>query len=811
MLLLYRVRLKYNSLQTKSIHIARSYISIFNFEGIITPVDMKNVILFALLSLTATLSFAGFHCPDDISINCDMDVHNTDMTGYPNTTGFNVGYPISYTDLDITNGCGVGQVNRTWYQDLNNNQILDGDDPSCTQVITVEYLENDLFDINWPPNRDLSCLSDIAFEAPQIVHGPCDLVGYVWEDQVFELTNEACYKILRTFSVINWCTYDENNPALGGLYTYTQVIKVTEKELPEFTDCQDITIAMDEGCKANVTISSAAMDIGDCPSEELYWTVEIDLGWDLIIDYEYSYLLTGDRYLAPTANGEALSITLPDLVDGGTHGALYTVKDGCGNVRSCQQRIYVEDQKAPTPYCHSFLTAAFDADAMPAMIPAELFNIGATDNCTDTENIRISFSADPDDNIKEITCGSQGFQFFNIWATDEAGNADFCEVFMLIFDNDGCSFRYGPMGTVQDIRGEAMEGVNVYLTDGVDAMYQTASAELGDFQFDDVELVSDYYVMTDVSNEQIIQPTILDLKRLQNYMIGLTSFDAAYQYVAADVNRDRSINPFDVVALRDHIIGVKTLDNAAFSAYVEAESLEQSWREYRTEVSYMNYDGSFDLVHIGLQDMQIEAEESIQNLLVDQVVSANNTMMTLTNDDAMTSEGIELTVVLPKGLSMEHITLTSSILDISSNQYHYNSETGILKYIALHTIEIGANTPWMTIALNLEVGLVDDISVNWISDDVLIRSEVQDQSTLDIEDQLIAEDGLLISNVVSDMILLRENISLGQLNIYDMRGLLVYTAINNDNRIDASSISQGMYIIQWTNGLVSREAKFVKK
>ena len=72
---------------------------------------------------------------------------------------------------------------------------------------------------------------------------------------------------------------------------------------------------------------------------------------------------------------------------------------------------------------------------------------------------------------------------------------------MLIFDNDGCSFRYAPMGTVKDIRGEAMEGVNVYLTDGVDAMYQTASAILGNFQFEQIELVSDYYVITDVSKE----------------------------------------------------------------------------------------------------------------------------------------------------------------------------------------------------------------------------------------------------------------------------------------------------------------------
>ena len=772
---------------------------------------MKNVILFAFLSLTATTSFAGFHCPDDVTINCDMDVHNTDMTGYPNATGVNVGLPIAYADIDITNGCGVGQVNRTWYQDFNNNQSIDEDEPSCTQIITVSYLENGLFDINWPPNQDLSCLSDISLEVPVIIHGPCDLVGYVYDDLLFESTTEACYKILRTFTVINWCTYDENDPFAGGIYNYTQVIKVTEKELPEFTDCEDITFAMDEACQAKVTISSTAVDIGDCPSEELYWTVEIDLGWDLIVDYEYSYLLNGGMYLPPTANGEELSITLPDLVDGGTHGALYTVRDGCGNVRSCQQKIYVEDQKAPTPYCHSFLTAAFDADAMPAMIPAELFNIGATDNCTDSENIKISFSSDPNDNVKEITCGSQGFQFFNIYATDEAGNANFCQVFMLIFDNDGCSFRYAPMGTVKDIRGEAMEGVNVYLTDGVDAMYHTASTILGYFQFEQIELVSDYYVVSDDSKEELLQPTILDLKRLQDYMIGLKSFDAAYQFVAADINRDRSINSFDVLALRDHLIGLNTLGKEAFSTYVEAESIVDSWREYKTEVSYMNYDGSFDLIHIGLQDMYIKAEESVQALFVDQNTSIKNTILTLTNKLAIATEGIEIAIELPKGLAMEQISLSSDVLNISRNQYHYNIESGVLKFVSLNTVELLANEPWMYITVDSNIEPIKYINVNWINNDILVRSEIHSQSLVDLEDEQLVHEDLLINNVVSDELLIHDYLFLGWVNVYDMSGLLVYTALNNNNRLDVSILSQGMYMLQWTDGKTMRVSKFVKK
>lgn len=796
---------------TIPLYISEFHISIFNFDIPKIPVDMKNVLLVAVLALFASIAYAGFHCPDDITINCDMDLHNTDMTGYPNTTGFNVGLPISYSDVDVTNGCGVGQVNRTWYQDLNNNQVIDASDPSCTQVITVDYIDGGLFDINWPPNRDLSCLSDIAFEPPVVVHGPCDLVGYVWDDQIFELTNDTCYKILRTFEVINWCEYDENNPALGGRYTYTQVIKVTEKELPEFTECQDVTIAMDEGCQANVTISAAAADTGDCPSEELFWTVEIDLGWDLVIDYEYSYLLNGEFYLAPTANGENLEITLPDLVDGGTHGAYYTVKDGCGNVRSCQQRFIVEDQKAPTPYCHAFLTAAFDADAMPAMIPAELFNIGATDNCTDSEDIRISFSADPNDTIKEITCGSQGFQFFNIYATDEAGNADFCEVFMLIFDNDGCSFRYAPLGTVKDITGEPMEDVNVYLTDGADAMYETASAEMGYFQFEHTELISDYYVMTDVSEENIMEPTILDLKRMQDYMLGKSTFDAAYQYVAADVNRDHSVNPFDVVALKNHLLGVSLLENDAFSVYVEAESIENTWREYTSEISYMDYDGSFDLLHIGLGDMFSEESQSLNEIIVDQSVVENQTIMSLSNVNDLNADGIEVSIQLPKGLSPEQISISTDVLTLNSNEYHYNAESGMWKLVTLNQFNVVANEAWLAITIDTKESLSDVVAVNWAVNNTLVRSEVVTGGNTDLEEGLRTDSRILISNVVTHSLYLRDEVQFGSVNIYDLQGSLVYNAVVADSQIDISGLSEGMYVIQWSNDAIRREEKFIKQ
>jgi hypothetical protein len=37
----------------------------------------------------------------------------------------------------------------------------------------------------------------------------CELIGVSYEDAYFYVVPDACYKIVRTYEVINWCIYDE--------------------------------------------------------------------------------------------------------------------------------------------------------------------------------------------------------------------------------------------------------------------------------------------------------------------------------------------------------------------------------------------------------------------------------------------------------------------------------------------------------------------------------------------------------------------------------------------------------------------------
>ncbi len=142
---------------------------------------------------------------------------------------------------------------------------------SCTQRVVVEYHQD--YNIRFPADVSVNCVQTPDFGRPIITNDEgCELIGISYNDVVFTIVPDACYKIERTWTVINWCTYDPDlpcyavprspvNPLTGlapfrdwrvweGIWegalradencvTYKQIIKVKDLTPPTIA-CQDI-------------------------------------------------------------------------------------------------------------------------------------------------------------------------------------------------------------------------------------------------------------------------------------------------------------------------------------------------------------------------------------------------------------------------------------------------------------------------------------------------------------------------------------------------------------------------------------------
>ncbi|MEQ8703111.1 MAG: T9SS type A sorting domain-containing protein [Phaeodactylibacter sp.] len=102
--------------------------------------------------------------------------------------------------------CGVGTIVRRF-------QAIDAtgnvSNTACEQLVTIEPRHN--YAIKFPRDG----MSDCGIPNPdtiEIFEMACDLLAVSVTDTVFSASGDECYKIFRTYKVINWCEYDGESP-----------------------------------------------------------------------------------------------------------------------------------------------------------------------------------------------------------------------------------------------------------------------------------------------------------------------------------------------------------------------------------------------------------------------------------------------------------------------------------------------------------------------------------------------------------------------------------------------------------------------
>src|SRR5687768_7059904 len=150
--------------------------------------------------------------------------------------------------IDYRNSCGVGSIKRKFFVEAGNFSDW------CYQTITVKDYSSQHYSIVWPWDYTAdACLYSEHDVFPESIPPPynkptipgygygnsCTLLGIAYEDLVFTFNDGACKKILREWTVIDWCKYQPNNPWSDGIWKHTQVIKLMNSHPPQFEHCPE--------------------------------------------------------------------------------------------------------------------------------------------------------------------------------------------------------------------------------------------------------------------------------------------------------------------------------------------------------------------------------------------------------------------------------------------------------------------------------------------------------------------------------------------------------------------------------------------
>ena len=266
------------------------------------------------------------------------------------------------------------------------------------------------------------------------------------------------------------------------------------------------------------------------------------------------------------------TFVLPQIPHG-KHKIKWIVEDGCGNETVCEYPFEVKDCKKPTIVCKP-LSVNIMQTGMVTLWASDFLEY-AFDNCTPADQLKIAVSKGepapaefPRDPVTRLpitqvnfTCADLGPNVIQLWAEDSRGNADYCQVILLVQDNMGnCGAKASIAGALKTENVQGVQEGNVELVSpshpAFPPVYQMSS-NTGTYMFSNAIPVQQNAKLTPVRNDNPLNGvTTLDLALITKHILGIEPFNSPYKIIAADANKSGSVTTFDVVEMRKLILGI---------------------------------------------------------------------------------------------------------------------------------------------------------------------------------------------------------------------------------------------------------------
>jgi len=471
-------------------------------------------------------------CPKEKVVYCDQ----VDTMQYPQpiVTGGSYWLYGPWVSKSL-NECGVGSIWVEW-------KIVDGCGKAyfCKIGVWVKP-RNTYAKIWWPKDFEADLCTDQTdpkylpwpYGYPKVdQYNPCAKYGISYKDEEYTFPNDTgiCKKIVRWWTVIDWCTYNPNSYGYytPGKWTHAQLIKIVSRSKPDISCVPDITVGQETYAQ------SAWVDI---PVPQ----VTSSCSGKTVISHNSIYA---------TSPGADASGIYPL----GKTKVIFTVRDACGNTDTCSTTVTVLDMTAPTPYCiGSLITSiAWHADGVYTILDPKKFDVGSFDNLTPKHKLK--FEAVPN----RFTCDSLGARQVRIWVTDEAGNKDYCTVTLILQDNLGmCPPPVLPEDTLF-IEGSLLSTGDAPIDSVTITVYSddtTGSLALdGTYRAEGLTAGSNYIITHSKSDQFLKGVSASDYKLLTDHIQGYDTLDHPYQLLAADINGDDTINVEDAYLLGYYLL-----------------------------------------------------------------------------------------------------------------------------------------------------------------------------------------------------------------------------------------------------------------
>lgn len=716
--------------------------------------------------------FATDNC--DVSIEEDVDFDFDDCGSGVITRTFTATDPFGNTVTDVQRI----YIYKTPLN-LNSNLFIE---PQDTMIIDGPCVIDNLDPDDLGPNL-----------RPQFIGDPvstCFNLAYNHYDEVYYGLSDACFKIIRYWTIIDWCyaSLYGVDAALATAVHFTQVIKVKNTIDPIFAPIADIlAVSEDTSCDEEfVTLINTATD--DCtPANLLKYNYKIDL----------NYAVNGTPTWDYFGQGNNASRILPL----GVHRVCFYATDHCGNVGESCLIVTVVNEKKPTPVAHHLVTEIMPSTGM-ITLPAWFFDAGSFANCGGP--LIFSFSSDVNDTLVTFDCddiGNNPPASIEFWVTDQFGNQDYVVVTVIIQDNNNVCDGTLTTFVAGKILTENSEGIPKVSVEAGAAMNTNTTNE-GTYKFNSINTGSNYIIKPESERDPLNGVETGDIIKIQNHILDKKALVGPYKIIAADVNMDNKVTVSDIVSMRRLILGK-----------IDQFPSGQSWRFVDKAFQFANPADPFattfpehisvvptatvnDLDFFGMKlgdvnnnvtlsldgdnDIEVRNDKTISFTAEDQLILAGiPTQVTFNVADFSTIEGFQMAITAAQDVTIQNIESN----ELTFNNDNFNLITDRTARLSWNNEGVVSNQGALTITIlsAKDINVSEALSIDTKELNAVAYGTGDDEYNVDMKFSGSSSDGVTVlqnrPNPFSDEtrigVNLPENLDV-TLKVYDINGRTIY-------------------------------------
>ncbi|MEM6319684.1 MAG: T9SS type A sorting domain-containing protein [Bacteroidota bacterium] len=459
--------------------------------------------------------------------------------------------------------------------------------PWETQLIELQYRPN--WELTLPTDWQGDCGEAFPDARLDIRFGACDQIGWEHKDKVFVIEDEACYKVERTYHIINWCLYKAGDKpyrlnrmeddhgfvhdrrtinheqfATNGYLTYIQVLKVHSFGGPDISiNDVDTCLAGDGMAGPTATTADGMYDCDETRTFSAEATTCIDFE-----DLDWWWSVFIDNVKVDSGKGSKFNYIVNPGIE---YWVSFSASDPCGNSATQNRKFHFTDCKKPTAYCRAGTGITLGQEGKIEIWASDV-DLGSFDNCTPKDLLRLRLwhasLGEPPANIDQVLalpsnitfdCQYVGSQIVRLYVIDKERQYSFCTSVVDVQDNMNVCKPVGAQnafvsGSIQTTDNQMMNNVQVIATDSDGKSIATVT-ENGLFQLS-LPKNNTYTLTPEMDTDPLNGVTTFDLVLISKHILGLQSFNSPYQHIAADVNQSGTISAYDMVQLRQLILNI---------------------------------------------------------------------------------------------------------------------------------------------------------------------------------------------------------------------------------------------------------------